>query len=143
VKDFFGTELKEGDTVAFMEPDYRNMITGTIVSFAPKSMLIEWKKVWRHALDGTKPMIKTFRATSEQVIKKAMKNVMFIQHSHEVSVSCVVINSKNFTKQLTKVYNDSFKDRGWICHEGYLDLTAVPLEKLPCVVDEIIDVCVS
>jgi hypothetical protein len=68
---------------------------------------------------------------------------MFIQHSHEVSVSCVVINTKNFTPQLVKVYNDSFEDRGWICHAGYLNLDGIPIEKLPCVVDEIIDVCVD
>lgn len=70
MNDFFGQPLKVGDEVAFMEPGYRNMIVGEIVSFAPKSMLIKWTKVWRWALDGTKPKIMTFRATSEQVIKK-------------------------------------------------------------------------
>lgn len=70
MKDFFGTELNIGDEVAFMEPEYRNMTLGKIVSFAPKTMLIEWVKEWRHAVDGTKPLIKTFRAYPDQVIKK-------------------------------------------------------------------------
>lgn len=70
MNDFFGQPLAIGDIVAFMEPDYRNMIVGKIISFAPKSMLIEWVKVYGKAIDGSKPIIKTFRATSEQVIKK-------------------------------------------------------------------------
>ena len=73
MKDFFGTELKEGDEVAFMEPHYRNMIIGKIVSFAPKSMLIEWVKDYGGVRrDGGPNLVpnKTFRATSEQVIKK-------------------------------------------------------------------------
>lgn len=64
MNDFFGQPLAIGDTVAFMEPNYRNMVTGVIVSFAPKSMLIEW--AGRYKMN--KPW--TFRATSEQVIKK-------------------------------------------------------------------------
>jgi hypothetical protein len=62
MNDFFGQPLTIGDKVAFMEPGYRNMVIGTIVSFAPQSMLIEWKK----ACIG----LQTFRATSAQVIKK-------------------------------------------------------------------------
>jgi len=71
MKDFFGQELNEGDEVASIEPGYRNMVIGKIVSFAPKSMLIEYIKDYSHRLDGGKkyPTI-TFRATSEQVIKK-------------------------------------------------------------------------
>jgi hypothetical protein len=70
MNDFFGQPLAIGDTVAFMEPDYRNMVTGTIVSFAPKSMLIEWNKNYRFALSASGTHLRTFRATSEQVIKK-------------------------------------------------------------------------
>lgn len=69
MKDFFGTELNLGDTVAFMEPGYRNMVTGIILSFAPKSMLIQWNKEYRWS-KVTPPHLETFRASSEQVIKK-------------------------------------------------------------------------
>ena len=71
MKDFFGAELKVGDEVAFMCPHYRHMVTGNIVSFAPQSMLIEWVKDYSHRLDGgPKYPNQTFRATSNQVIKK-------------------------------------------------------------------------
>lgn len=71
MNDFFGQPLTIGDEVAFMEPNYRNMVIGKIVSIAPKSMLIEWTKDYSHRLDGgPKYFNKTFRATSEQVIKK-------------------------------------------------------------------------
>lgn len=71
MKDFFNQPLNIGDEVAAIEPDYRNLITGTIISFAPKSMLIEYIKDYSHRLDGgPKYFSKTFRATSSQVIKK-------------------------------------------------------------------------
>jgi hypothetical protein len=66
MNDFFGQPLVVGDEVAFMDPDYRNMITGKIISFAPKSMLIEWVKVYSERWS----VVKTFRATQNQVIKK-------------------------------------------------------------------------
>lgn len=71
MQDFFNQPLNIGDEVAVIEPDYRNLITGTIISFAPKSMLIEYIKDYSHRLDGGKkyPTV-TFRATSNQVIKK-------------------------------------------------------------------------
>lgn len=73
MKDFFGQELQINDEVAFMEPGYRNMVIGTILSFAPKSMLLEYVKDYSHRLDGGNkyPKLK-FRATSEQVIKKPL-----------------------------------------------------------------------
>ena len=73
MKDFFGSELKVGDQVAFMCPHYRYMIMGKILSFAPQSMLIEWTKDYGNTrLDGGPNLVpnRTFRATSEQVIKK-------------------------------------------------------------------------
>ncbi len=70
MQDFFNQPLNIGDEVAFMEPHYRNMTLGKIISFAPKSMLIEWVKEYRAAKDGSKPFIKTFRAWPDQVIKK-------------------------------------------------------------------------
>ncbi len=38
--DFFGIEIKLGDTVAFMQIKYRNLLSGTVVKLAPKSVLI-------------------------------------------------------------------------------------------------------
>lgn len=69
MKDFFDQELAVGDEVAFMEPGYRTMVIGKIISFAPKSMLIEWVEKFRWA-PGSKPRPSTFRATPDQVIKK-------------------------------------------------------------------------
>ena len=63
MKDFFEQELAIGDAVAFMEPNYRNMIIGKVLSFTHQSMVIEWKKNYIDKLQ-------TFRATSAQVIKK-------------------------------------------------------------------------
>lgn len=71
--DFFNQPLQIGDKVAFMQPKYRNMVEGTIISFAPQSMLIEWVKDYGNTrLDGGPNLVpnKTFRATSQQVIKK-------------------------------------------------------------------------
>lgn len=72
MKDFFGQELAVGDEVAFMQPHYRNMVIGRIVSFAPQSMLIEWEKDYGGVRKdgGPNTVPKTFRATSLQVIKK-------------------------------------------------------------------------
>lgn len=70
--DFFNQPLKIGDKVAFMQPKYRNMVEGTIISFAPQSMLIEWTQDYGNIrLDGGKNLVKkTFRATYNQVVKK-------------------------------------------------------------------------
>jgi len=72
------------------------------------------------------------------------KNVMFVQHSHETSIGWFVVNIKNFNLELTKAYADAKKSRGWVNPDnGYLDCSGVTMEKLPCVVDEVIDVCVG
>lgn len=48
--DFLGNELKENDIVIFIEPGYRNLITGTIKKITKKYAFIEyytgviWKK---------------------------------------------------------------------------------------------------
>ena len=39
-KDFFGNEIKEGDTVAFMQKGYRNLMTGQVISITPQTVLI-------------------------------------------------------------------------------------------------------
>jgi hypothetical protein len=44
VTDFFGQNLEIGDEVAFEEPGYRNLVKGTIVSFTPKQMNVEWTR---------------------------------------------------------------------------------------------------
>lgn len=43
-KDFFGTEIKIGDEVAFMEISYRNLLKGTIKSISPKMVTITHEK---------------------------------------------------------------------------------------------------
>jgi hypothetical protein len=63
MNDFFGQPLSIGDTVAFMRPSYRDMVTGKITKFTPQTIVIEWKHPFYTELQ-------TFRATSSQVIKK-------------------------------------------------------------------------
>lgn len=40
MKDFFGNELNVGDTVAFEQPRYRNLVLGTIVGFTAHNVRV-------------------------------------------------------------------------------------------------------
>lgn len=42
MKDFFGQEINVGDSVAFMQPDYRNLMMGVVAAFTPKKVKIYW-----------------------------------------------------------------------------------------------------
>jgi hypothetical protein len=42
VRDYFGNELAVGDTVAFCEPGYRNLITGQILNFTPQKVRVKY-----------------------------------------------------------------------------------------------------
>ena len=44
-KDFNGTELKIGDTVAFIAPYIKGLAKGTVVGFTPKMIEIEWGEI--------------------------------------------------------------------------------------------------
>ena len=70
MKDFFGQDLSIGDQVAFTEPHYRNMVPGKITKFTTQFIMIEWNRNYNNTLGNSKPFLKTFRATSLQVIKK-------------------------------------------------------------------------
>lgn len=41
MKDFNGVELREGDTVAYLPPNYRHLIKGMVVGFTPKMIAIQ------------------------------------------------------------------------------------------------------
>lgn len=41
MKDFNDTDLALGDTVAYLPPNYRHLIRGTVVGFTPKGVVIE------------------------------------------------------------------------------------------------------
>jgi hypothetical protein len=41
-KDFNGTELQLGDTVAFISPYVKGLVVGTVTGFTPKMIEIEW-----------------------------------------------------------------------------------------------------
>jgi peroxiredoxin len=43
-KDFFGNEIKVGDTVAFMQTGYRSLRSGTVKSITEKTVLISHKE---------------------------------------------------------------------------------------------------
>jgi hypothetical protein len=43
MKDFLGNELKVGDTVIFIEPNYRNFQKGKIFKITEKTIFINWR----------------------------------------------------------------------------------------------------
>jgi hypothetical protein len=42
MKDFIGQELEIGDYVAFMQPNYRNIILGKIIKFTPLQVRVSY-----------------------------------------------------------------------------------------------------
>lgn len=44
MKDFFGTEIKVGDTVAFMQTGYRSLMSGTVIKLTEKTVFIKHAK---------------------------------------------------------------------------------------------------
>ncbi len=42
MKDIFGYELRIGDRVAFNPPNYKGLITGTVVAFTPKMVRVSY-----------------------------------------------------------------------------------------------------
>ncbi len=43
-KDFFGNDIVEGSTVAFMQKGYRNLVTGVVKKITAKTVLIEHER---------------------------------------------------------------------------------------------------
>ena len=43
MKDIFGHELNKGDVVAFINPDYRDLVWGIILSFTPQKVRIGYR----------------------------------------------------------------------------------------------------
>lgn len=41
MKDFLGNALKEGDIVAYLPPNYRELKRGMIIGFTPKGVVIQ------------------------------------------------------------------------------------------------------
>ena len=67
MKDFFGTELKIGDEVAFMAPSYRSLAIAKIIKFTPKQVRVEYRNTWNHSGEGYKS---EYLGYSESMIKK-------------------------------------------------------------------------
>lgn len=42
MKDFFGTDINVGDTVAFMTIGYRSLALGTVIKLTPKTVFIKY-----------------------------------------------------------------------------------------------------
>lgn len=53
--DIFGNELSVGDRVAFMEPQYRNLLIGIIVRITPKKVRVSYMKNGREETYLTNP----------------------------------------------------------------------------------------
>jgi hypothetical protein len=60
-KDFFGQEIKVGDKVAFLTPNYRDLTVGTILAFTPCKLRVSNPSYYTDA---------TFLTTDDRVIKK-------------------------------------------------------------------------
>lgn len=65
-RDFFGTELAVGDTVAFVAPGYRHLAKGKIVKFTEKMVFITYKNTWNF---GDQDPGSDIKQTPEQLIK--------------------------------------------------------------------------
>ncbi len=65
-KDFFGTELDIGDTVAFVAPGYRHLAKGTITKFTEKMVFISYQNTWNFSKPGYPSEIKQ---TADQLVK--------------------------------------------------------------------------
>lgn len=66
-KDFLGNVIDIGDSVAFMTPNYRCMVLGTIIAFTPQKIRIKYLNTWNY---GSQGLEKEFLANPDQVIKK-------------------------------------------------------------------------
>ena len=61
MRDFLGQEVSTGDEVVVIEKKYRNLIKGRIISIAPKSVLVSYKRLIGSDFH--------YRVTSEQFVK--------------------------------------------------------------------------
>lgn len=44
MRDVFGQNLAVGDEVAFMEPQYRNLLIGIIIRITPQNVRVSYRK---------------------------------------------------------------------------------------------------
>lgn len=51
MKDFVGLELAEGDFVAAMRPNYRDLVLGRIIKMTPKKVRVEYKLHYGNSMD--------------------------------------------------------------------------------------------
>ena len=51
MRDFLGIEIKEGDYVAAIRPNYRELVLGRIVALTPKKVRVEYKLHYGTSLD--------------------------------------------------------------------------------------------
>ena len=64
MRDFLKRPLAIGDTVAMIYPQYKHLVTGTVVAFTPQKIRVSFTEHF-----DTAPGTKTFLATSDQLIK--------------------------------------------------------------------------
>jgi len=68
VNDYFGNELRVGDTVAFIETGYRNFMTGIVAKINPKKITIEWQ-IRHKGLMTDAAKIRTTQRFPEECVK--------------------------------------------------------------------------
>ncbi len=59
MKDFNGNALKEGDIVAYLPPNYRELARGMIIGFTPKGVVIQkdpTEKIKQFYMDRNEPI---------------------------------------------------------------------------------------
>lgn len=70
MKDFFGNDIRVGDTVALIPNHYRSLVEGKVISLTPKQVRIEYFNTWNF---GEKVAEETIRYP-DTLIKKIIKD---------------------------------------------------------------------
>jgi hypothetical protein len=66
MKDFFGVEVKLGDSVVCMMKNYRSLMEATVIKVTDKTVLVEYKPIY--AVGELSNYKGTYRLMSDQFI---------------------------------------------------------------------------
>ena len=67
MRDQLEQELEIGNTVIFIAPGYRRLVTGQIVKFTTQTVLIKYINDWNYSKERQVEL--TIRQTPDQIIK--------------------------------------------------------------------------
>jgi hypothetical protein len=58
MKDKFGTEIKVGDTVAMVQPKYKDLVLGTVSALTPTKVRVKWRNRMYSGAAGDEDMLR-------------------------------------------------------------------------------------